>query len=316
MVAFRTTRTSLYYAALCLLTACSRGDGEANMTDQKQPVVRKALGAGRWFEKNPEKLTAMVDGYIEAASPESDGRIVAALAPHAGYVYSGKVAGYTFRAIRDDAESGKGPETVVIIGFSHNGPFRGVALMNGDAIATPVGETPLDRESTAFLADHSDRIFEDYTPHAGEHSAENEIPFTQRAVPDAKLIVAIIGDHDQATASALTEALAKLAARKRILVVASTDMLHHPDYELVSETDRKTLAKVVAMDRDKVAASWTGDRQVFCGIMPVLVAMEFASLMGCKEATLLHYRNSGDDFPESRGRYVVGYGSVAFTVKD
>jgi AmmeMemoRadiSam system protein B len=282
-------------------------------TEQKDRVVRRALGGDRWFPAGPERLKTMVDGFIEAGKGTGvSGRIAAVIAPHAGYVYSGKVAGYAFRAVRDNAASGDAPETAAVFGLSHRGGFQGVALMDGDALSTPLGETPLDVEAGRMLVGASRRIVFDYRPHAGEHSAENEVPFVQAALPGARLVVGLIGDHDAATINELAAALAKLAARKRIIVVASTDLLHSPDYDLVAKTDRETLRKITALDREGVARSWTYGEQVCCGIGPVLTAMAFAASQGCKSGTLLHYRNSGDDFPESRGSWVVGYGAVVF----
>lgn len=255
----------------------------------------------------------MVTSFIEtAAVPPVDGPIVSGIAPHAGYVYSGPVAGYTFRAIADNAARFGAPETVVVLGFSHRGGFRGVALMDGDVLSTPLGEIELDGATSAALVTDSDRIFTEYAPHQGEHSAENEVPFVQVALPDARLVMALIGDHSATTRAALVSGLLKVAREKNILVVASTDMLHDPDYDLVSRTDRTTLDQLAAMDEVAISQSWDPGHQVFCGIGPVLSAMAFARASGCSRGTLLHYRNSGDDHPESRGDWVVGYGAAVF----
>jgi AmmeMemoRadiSam system protein B len=259
----------------------------------------------------------MVSDFLEGASVSPlKGRIVGALAPHAGYIYSGKVAGYTFRAIRDQAHAGRAPETVVVLGFSHRAGFGGVALMDGDAIETPLGPADLDKAAAALLTEASPLIRLDYRPHQGEHSAENEIPFVQAALPEAKLVVGLIGDHEERTLDALVSALGDLAHRKRILVVASTDLLHDADYELVTRTDKATLKKVAALDHAGLLASWGYGSQVCCGIGPVVTVMRFAESQGAKEGTVLYYRNSGDDFPESRGSWVVGYGAVVFAAPE
>ena len=259
----------------------------------------------------------MVTGFIRSAEvPKVEGRIVGAIAPHAGYVYSGKVAGFTFRAIRDNAAANNGPETVVLLGFSHRLGFRGIALMDGDAIETPLGEATLDKEAAGVLMAGRPCFVFNSAPHDGEHSAENEIPFVQVALPKAKLVVALVGDHESKTLQDLTSGLNDLAGKKRILVVASSDMLHDPDYALVTNTDKGTLEKVKSMNPDAVLKAWDYSSQVFCGIAPVLAVMQFSQAQGCKKATLLHYRNSGDDFPESRGQWVVGYGAVVFAVPD
>lgn len=309
--------------------ACSRSRGEAeiekrrgkergaDMTKEEKKVVRRVRGSGRWFPGNRKQLESMVSGCMEKADvPKISGRIVGAIAPHAGYIYSGKVAGYTFRAVKDSAGAGREPDTVVVLGLSHRGGFPGVALMDGDAIETPLGETALDKEAGEALAAHSSRISFNYAPHDGEHSAENEIPFIQVALPGTKIVVGIIGDHDPQTLKDLVDAMDELAKKKKILVVASTDMLHHADYDLVTKTDKATLEKVAAMDHAGILKSWNYSNQIFCGIAPVLAVMRFAESQGCKEGMVLHYRNSGDDFPESRGSWVVGYGAVVFAVPE
>ena len=295
----------------------SMGGGEREMFKKSDKVIREALGAGRWFPGGQRELGSMVQGYMaDAGTAELSGPIVSAIAPHAGYVYSGKVAGYTFRAIKDNAAAGHRPETVVVLGLSHRGGFKGVALMDGDIVKTPLGEVEIDKEALKELTAGSSRIFADYAPHSGEHSAENEIPFVQAALPGAKIVVGIIGDHDSKTLDDLVTALEGLSKKKKILVVASTDMLHDADYELVGRTDRATLKKVALMDYSGIEKDWSYSKQIFCGLAPVVAAMRYAALKGCRKGTVLYYRNSGDDFPEGRGRWVVGYGAAVFTAAE
>ena len=286
------------------------------MPDNEDAVVRQAVGAGRWFPDSKDELQAMIGGYINAADDvKTEGRVVSAICPHAGYIHSGKVAGYTFRAIRDSASEQGAPDTVVIAGFSHSAPFEGIALMDGDAVSTPLGDVAIDVDANRALAADNDRIFEDYTPHRGEHSAENQIPLLQAALPDAKIVVAMMGDHDGESVDQFVAALKSLSAKKKILFVASTDLLHDADYDKVTKTDRKTLALIADMDARGLAGSWSFENQVCCGIMPTIAAIRFAEAMGCKQGSLLHARTSGDDSPESRGNWVVGYGAVVFAVK-
>lgn len=285
------------------------------MSKPTEKIVRQARGGGRWFPGRRAELDRMVRGFIDDASvPSVTGRIVAAIAPHAGYIYSGKVAGCTFQALRDNAKAGHAPETVVVLGFSHSSGFRGVALMDGDAIETPLGETPLDQEAASALAKASPLIRMAYAPHDGEHSAENQIPFIQEALPAAKLVVGLIGDHEEPTLAALVKALDQLAKQKKIVVVASTDLLHDPDYSLVARTDRKTMEQAGTLDWKGLLGRWDYSTQVCCGIGPVVTALRFAEAQGCRQGSVLYYRNSGDDFPESRGNWVVGYGSVVFAI--
>jgi AmmeMemoRadiSam system protein B len=156
-------------------------------------TIHEAVGAGRWFSDNGALLLKEVTSYIENAKIDKiEGRIVAALSPHAGFRFSGATAGHTFRAIRDQKPENL-PEFLVIVGFPHHASLRGVALMDGSAIKTPIGQHPIDVESSVFLSQQPDFRF-DYRYHDGEHSAENEIPFAQVALPKIPIVVALIGD--------------------------------------------------------------------------------------------------------------------------
>ncbi len=276
-------------------------------------VVRRAIGAGRWFPGNEVELRKLVESCVDGAGvSEIEGSIIGALAPHAGYIYSGKVAGHTYRAIRDQALADGPPDTVVVLGISHRESFEGVALMDGDAISTPIGEAALDKDAARLMTEHSSLIRMDYGPHNGEWSAENHVPFLQIALPGVPLVIAIIGDHNTETVSALAGALEALAKDRKLLVVGSTDLLHDADHGLVAKTDAETLQLIAGMKADELAAGWNSRRQTCCGIMAVLTTMRFAASQGCRKGTVLYYRNSGDDFPESRGEWVVGYGAVVF----
>jgi AmmeMemoRadiSam system protein B len=280
-------------------------------------MVRRALGTGRWFPSDRHQLEKTVAGYIEAAGEQHlEGRIVGIIAPHAGFQFSGKVAGFAFRALKDAAAAGDVPETVVVLGFSHQAGFRGVALMDGAALRTPLGDAVIDGEAAELLVRNNGAVYLDYGPHRTEHSAENEIPFVQVALPRSKVVVGLIGDHEEETIRELLLGLSELESRKRIVVVASSDMLHDASYELVTQTDRATLARVAAMDISGLLGEWSYSRQVFCGISPVVALMRMAHQRGCTRGRVLHYRNSGDDHPDSRGNWVVGYGAVAFEATD
>ncbi len=285
------------------------------MQDKEKSVIHKAQGAGRWFPASKVELERMVSGFIEEADVQLiQNRIVAAIAPHAGFIYSGKVAGYTFRALRDQAKQGITPKTAVILGFCHRASFEGLALLASDIISTPLGETRIDKEGTKLLTQNRSRIFMEDAPHKGEHSAENEVPFVQAALPDTELIIGLFGSHDKKTLEETVEALKELNAIKPIVVIASTDMLHDPDYELVTKTDKQTLEKLIHFKLTEITKEWSYSHQTFCGLLPVLAAAQFAKALGSKEGLLLKYRNTGDDFPESRGQWVVGYASVVFPV--
>lgn len=296
---------------LCGLTLF--GYEEDAMNQKNQQVVRRTHGDGRWFPGDKAALSKMINEYVGAAKVSPiKGRIIGAISPHAGYIYSGPIAGYVFRVIKEQAAKSEAPDTVVILGLSHQGGCRGVALMDGDAIRSPLGETALDKDAAALLTSNRPSIYLDYAPHNGEHSAENQIPFVQAVLPSARLVVGLIGDHDPKTLNEIVGGLVELAKAKRILVIASSDMLHDPDYNRVTQTDQASLKNVAVMKTQELLERWSYENQIFCGMSAVAVTMRFMEKQGCREGIVLRYRNTGDDHPDSRGNWVVGYGAVVF----
>jgi len=302
-----------FAAVLTLGGLTLSGYGKDGMNHKNQQVVRRTHGDGRWFPADKATLSKVINEYIGAAqvSPVK-GRIVGAISPHAGYIYSGPIAGYVFRVIKEQAAKGEAPETVVILGLSHQGGCRGVALMDGDAVRSPLGETALDKDAAALLSSNRPSVCLDYAPHNGEHSAENQIPFVQSVLPAARLVVGLIGDHDPKTLDEMVGGLVELAKAKKILVIASSDMLHDPDYTLVTQTDQASLKNVAAMKTRELMERWSYASQIFCGMSALAVTMRFVEMQGCREGIVLRYRNTGDDHPDSRGNWVVGYGAVVF----
>ncbi|MBN2302341.1 MAG: AmmeMemoRadiSam system protein B [Lentisphaerae bacterium] len=283
------------------------------MASNENKLIHEAIGAGKWFPANPSTLRREITDYIDSAHvPTINGKIVAAIAPHAGYMYSGAVAGHTFKAIKNNNNDGGRNKTVVVLGISHRISFPGLALLDGDSFRTPLGLAVMDTQTAKIMASESEQISFAYEPHYGEHSAENQIPFLQIAMPEARIVVGLSGEHSKKTVEEITRVLVHLSEKKDIIVLASSDMLHDSNHSLVTTTDKETLTAVETIDHELIVRKWSPEHQIFCGIGPVVIAMKFAEAVGCRSGIVLQYRNSGDDFPESRGNWVVGYGSAVF----
>ena len=287
---------------------------------------RKALGAGRWFDANPQRLKAQVESFFRQADEElaprqaelGTTRAVGVIAPHAGYDYSGPVAACSLAALRANAAAtGGAPDVVVVVGFAHSESFAGAAVLDGRSLATPLGRAPIAVDvARAMCAMPEGRglLRARWGPHRGEHSAENEVPFVQAAFPGAALVVVLLGEHRAATVDAVAAVLQRVREmHPRLYVVASSDMLHDSDWDAVRRGDAATLRLVARpADHALVRRAWSPDHQVFCGIGPVLVLMRTAELAGATHGIVLHYENSGDRDPASRHDWVVGYSSVIF----
>jgi AmmeMemoRadiSam system protein B len=276
--------------------------------------IFRTRGDGRWFPADGGRLREAVESFIAAADDAAAGgeALAAGIAPHAGYAYSGGVAGYTYRALRESARHGNGPDLVVVLGFSHRVPFEGVAWLDADAIRSPLGEIAVDRPFMEAVRDRLPGVFLDVNLHDGEHSAENQLPFLQVAVPGVPVAVGLIGGHAAGLPESLAGALRTASAGRRLFVVASTDLLHDADYDRVKASDARTLQMMERLDSGGLNKAWSYETQVCCGIGPVLAVLETARMAGCRQGRRLCYCNSGDIDPSGRGQWVVGYGAMVF----
>ncbi len=279
--------------------------------------VFQAQGAGRWFPGDGHTLAALVDQCLAAADPAAHAPppagIVGLIVPHAGYAYSGPIAAQAYRALEEDARSHP-PDAVVVLGFSHRESFAGLALLDADALRTPLGDARLDRDAIRWLTAQGPVFHASPDPHRGEHSAENQVPFLQRVLPGVPLVMALFGRQDAATVAGALAGLEALGRLRRLVLVASTDLLHHADDRLVARTDADTLECLRAMDAPGLMRRWTPEHQVCCGPGPVQTVMAWSAARGCRAGRVLGYCHSGDIEPACRGHWVVGYGAVAYAV--
>ncbi len=265
-------------------------------------MVFQPVAAGGFYTDNPAALKKQVDEFIAGAQVPADlGDVFGIIAPHAGYVYSGPVAGYSYRAVQ-----GKTYDVVVVMGLSHRVPTQ-VSVLDAAAYRTPLGDVQLDVALSKKLAaaapfiDTNDEMFR------YEHSLEVQLPFIQRALPNTKVVMVGIGTISRRPLKELAAALDKTFAGKRALFVASTDLSHFRTYDAARTIDQETLDFIARGDLDGLFASHEY-RERACGLGPVTTLLELYKLRGGKEIKLLKYLNSGDTAGD-RSR-VVGYGSL------
>lgn len=258
-------------------------------------TVRPPAVAGTFYPAEPRRLRAEV-GACLAAAPEPQGPPPrAVVAPHAGYVYSGPVAGSAFRAVAPLAGRVR---RVALLGPSHFVAFDGLALPAWERFATPLGEIPVDAAARAELADLP-QVRTDDRPHAREHALEVELPFLQSLLGGFALVPLVVGE---ASPDDVAEAIERLW-RDDTLVVVSTDLSHYLDYETAALRDRATSDAIVALDPE-----WIGELDA-CGRHPLRGLLVAARRRGLT-ARELDLRSSGDTAgPRDR---VVGYGAYAF----
>jgi AmmeMemoRadiSam system protein B len=254
--------------------------------------------AGMFYSDKPQELAAAVRAFVSEAAPLTLATPPKAIiAPHAGYIYSGKVAGTAYSAL---AARGKDVERVVLVGPSHRVAFDGVATSAANAFETPLGPVSLDREAIAALVNEGlAREFE--RPHENEHSLEVHLPFIKLVCPDARLVPLLAGDDDW---RALMKALDMLWGGDETALVISSDLSHYHDYATAQRLDAATAQSVERLAAGEI------DFEQACGATGInaLLALATGKKMTC---ATLDLRNSGDTAgPRER---VVGYGAFALS---
>jgi len=261
------------------------------MSRHRPPAV-----AGLFYPAAPDELRAMVGGFLATAAESSRPRegLRALVAPHAGYVYSGGVAGSAFQGL---GENGTSFERVVVLGPSHFHPFEGLALPSAGAYLTPLGEVPLDSELTE-RASALPQVRVADAAHAREHAIEVELPFLQEALVEFSVLPLVVG---AASPESVAEVLERVWSPD-VLVVISSDLSHYLEYDQAVRVDSETSRRIVELD-----ATIPHDRA--CGATPLNGLLLVAQRRGLA-ARVVDLCNSGDTAGD-RGR-VVGYGAFDF----
>jgi hypothetical protein len=307
-------------ALITIATACTP-DGRAS--DSAQLKLRPAGVAGSFYPAEPAALTAMMDDMLAKVSlPTINGQILAAVAPHAGYPYSGPVAAYTYAALK-----GHKYPRVVVIAPSHFEGFGFTSVYDGDGYVTPLGTVRVDKEFALKLSkmDSTIRLSErghTATSAGAEHALEVQLPWLQHVLGDFTLVPIVMGDQSYESSRALGVSLAKLIQREAklaaktgstpgdTLIVASSDMSHYHSYDEAERIDHKTLNALQSWDYFSMSRNFETRVWEACGGAPIVAAMIAAERMGANQAQVLKYANSGDTSGD-RSR-VVGYGADIF----
>ncbi len=266
---------------------------------------RKAVWAGKFYEENAEILSRQIDSFLQNVKKEplSTQNIIALIAPHAGYFYSGQVAAAVYRLVQ-----GKDYETVIIIAPSHRYGFRGCSIYLQGGYETPLGTVNIDESLASKLSKASG--FK-YVPqaHAEEHSVEVQIPFIQKTLPSAKIVPIVMGFQTKETIISLANALIEVLKGEKILVVASTDMSHQLPKKRANDIDSKTTSLIQSFEINLLIRKIEKGENIMCGGGPVTSTLLYAQKKKKPEITILHYADSSlVGGPESG---VVGYLAAA-----
>jgi AmmeMemoRadiSam system protein B len=259
--------------------------------------VRQPAVAGMFYPADAGSLRSMIREYVDDATlPQGLGLVRAVIAPHAGYVYSGPIAGYAFRAL---AGLPAKHWTVFLLGPAHRVAFTGVALGEYSAFRTPLGNVAIAVERVSEMLARSRLYTRGSEAHAAEHCLEVQVPFLQMTLPDIELVPMLFGDVDPKQVA--LELSGQLSEDD--LIVVSSDLSHYHPYAKAQTMDNSLLEALLAGDPAGVLGGEA------CGSAPMATAMELAHRRRWTPH-LLDYRNSGDTAGDKW--QVVGYASVAY----
>lgn len=264
-------------------------------------MIREPAVAGQFYNRDPEVLRLDLSRLIVEKEPKVEAKAV--VVPHAGYMYSGHVAGAVYGRLVP-------PEVAVVIGPNHTGLGKKAALIPYGTFLTPLGKVPIEASLAETLLQKLPFLKEDTLAHLYEHSLEVQVPFLQYLNPSLSLVPICLARLSYEEISTLGRALAEAIEDhpRRITVVASTDFSHYVSDEVARTKDRLALDRILALDSRGLLEVVVRENISMCGAIPTAVAIEAARHLKASRAELVKYATSG----EVSGDYarVVGYGGV------
>jgi len=266
--------------------------------------VRNPAVAGRFYPKDPIALTAEVRSYLSPEEKKVDA--LGCVVPHAGYIYSGRIAGAVFAKINI-------PRRCIILCPNHTGVGRPLAIMSEGAWETPLGSVPIASNLANALKDSFSPLTENSEAHHAEHAIEVELPFLQILRPDFEFVPVALGTGQFDLLEALGVALANvvLAQAEPVLIVASSDMNHYENDETTRKKDARAIKQILALDPRGLFDVVKKENISMCGFGPTVTMLTAAKRLGTPSVELVSYATSGDVSGDPE--MVVGYAGVVVT---
>lgn len=269
-------------------------------------AIRPPAVAGRFYPADAQPLRAEIEGYIAPPVNDAEPKISAlgCVVPHAGYMYSGHVAGAVYRRLEL-------PRSVIILCPNHTGMGEPLAIMSHGAWHTPLGDAPIAEGLAADLMTRMPLLSEDEEAHRSEHSLEVQLPFLQVLAPDFEFVPIAVGTSNFEVLSALGVAIANVLAKRneRVLIIASSDMNHYESDAVTRVKDRRAIDQLLALDPRGLYDTVRNENISMCGYGPAVVMLTAVKKMGGRRADLIRYATSGDVSGDKN--MVVGYAGIA-----
>jgi AmmeMemoRadiSam system protein B len=270
-------------------------------------MVREAAVAGHFYPRAEKELRSEVQGLLEAGARTCEGRRVQALgviAPHAGYIYSGPVAGAVYAHI--DV-----PRRVIVLCPNHTGMGAPLAITSEGSFRTPLGDVQIDRVMAEALKKQFPLLREDSAAQQREHAVEVQLPFLQSVRADVTIVPITVGTGQWEVLSALGTVIAKAITEsgEPALIIASSDMNHYESDDETRVKDALAIEQVMALNPKGLYETVRGQDISMCGVGPAVVMLTAALRLGANSAELVKYATSGDVSGDRD--QVVGYAGIA-----
>lgn len=264
-------------------------------------MIRRPAVAYQFYPGEPAALKKTVESMVKGKPVKEDAIVL--IAPHAGYIYSGKVAGSVYSTANI-------PDNILLLGPNHTGLGERAAIMTQGEWEMPFGRISINQELAHLLIEESHIFSDDTTAHIREHSLEVQLPFIHHFNPKASIVPATIMYMSYKECEELGKAVAN-AIRKyknKVLIAVSSDMNHYESDAITKKKDKMAIDKILALNPKALMETASKQDISMCGIIPAAIAIVAAKELGAKKAELIDYATSGD----TSGDYthVVGYAGI------
>jgi AmmeMemoRadiSam system protein B len=268
-------------------------------------MIRPPAVAGRFYPDDPQQLSETLDSFLITVNKKKI-RARACLVPHAGYKYSGRVAGEVYERLEI-------PSRVVLIGPRHFPRGASMAILSDGAWQTPLGFAPIDTRLAEKISRACPLLREDAIAHSSEHSIEVQLPFLQRLAPSFAFVPIVIGPARYDDLESVGHALAEVirAEPEPILLVASSDMNHYESDDITRVKDRKAIDRILAFGPRELFDTVRNEDISMCGYAATAAILIAVRALGATHAELVGYATSGDVNGDLRE--VVGYAGIVIT---
>jgi AmmeMemoRadiSam system protein B len=264
-------------------------------------MIRNPVVAGQFYPASSDRLRRMIESVVDDSVEKVE--VIGLVSPHAGYIYSGAVAGAVISRV-------KFKDTFVILGPDHTGRGKAFSIMSEGTWKTPLGETEIDSELGKRILASSSYLEEDSVSHQFEHSIEVQVPFLQYFKPDVRIVPIVLGHANAAIYRKIGSELASAIkeSKKGVIILASSDMNHYESHEIARSKDSQAIEAILGLDGDELLRRIDEFDISMCGYAPVASLISAAKELGAKKAELVRYQTSGD----TSGDYgsVVGYAGI------